>query len=187
MLGFIIYGARHVIAKEPIETPADVNGKKMRVLQSELHIDLWRSLGANPTPIPITEAYSALETGVVDFMDMTQSGYQALKLYEVVPNFSMTGHIWALGVMYLGMDYWQALTDEQRAALQDAADQAIPYFNELAAAEQDASLQAAVDAGATVVRPDPGPWREAMAAFWQDYADRVGGMEKIQAILDTAE
>lgn len=182
VLGFITYGARHVIAKEAIRLPGDVEGKKMRVLQSPLHIELWRSLGANPTPVPITEAYNALGTGVVDFMDMTMSGYHALKLFEVVPYFAKTAHIWALGAVYMSMDRWNALAEDEKAAFDRAAEVAIPHFNQLAAAEQQASLAQAVAAGATVVEVDAGPWRDAMAPFWKSYADKVGGIERIREI-----
>ena len=182
VFGFITYGARHVIAKEAIKAPADVSGKKMRVLQSPLHIDLWASLGANPTPVPITEAYNALQTGVVDYMDMTMSGYQALKLYEVVPYFSKTAHIYALGAMYMSLSYWESLTPEQQAAFERAAAEVIPYFNDLAAKEQEASLAKTVSAGASVVDVDAVVWRKAMAPFWQSYAPKVGGMEKIEAV-----
>ncbi len=183
--GFITYGARHVISKDPITGPADVKGKKMRVIQSPLHIELWSSLGASPTPIPINESYNALETGVVDYMDMTMSGYQALKLFEVVPNFARTSHIWALGVMYMGMPFWESLTPEQQAALEEAAAEAIPYFNQLAADEQEASLAKTVEGGATVIEQDTAEWQAAMEPFWASYADKVGGMEKIQAIVNT--
>ena len=185
VLGYIIYGARHVISKAPIRTPADVKGKKMRVLQSQLHINLWKSLGANPTPVPITEAYNALKTGVVDYMDMTKSGYQALKLYEVVPQFTETGHIWALGVMYVGKKYWDGLSKKQQAVFQATADQVIPFFNELAAYEQGLSLDATVKKGTKVIRPDKGPWQKAMAPFWKSYASKVGGMDKIRQIVNT--
>ncbi|GJL82969.1 MAG: ABC transporter substrate-binding protein [marine bacterium B5-7] len=185
VLGYIIYGSREVISKEPIKVPADVKGKKMRVLQSPLHIDLWSSLGANPTPVPITEAYNALQTGVVDYMDMTKSGYQALKLFEVVPYMTETNHIWALGAMYLGEDYWNNLTPEQQEVFQQAADEAIPYFNDLAASEQDASLQKAVASGATAIKPDIKAWQNAMAPFWEEYAGKVGGMDRITAIVET--
>ena len=184
VLGFIAYGSRHVFSKKPIRVPADVKGKKMRVLQSPLHISLWKSLGANPTPVPITEAYNALQTGVVDYMDMTKSGYQALKLFEVVPYLTQTNHIWALGAMYLDKSYWDGLTADQQAVMQSAADEAIPYFNELAAGEQDASLAKTVEGGAEVVQPDVKAWQEAMAPFWASYADKVGGMKRIQAIVD---
>lgn len=184
VLGFIVYGSRHVISKEPIRVPEDVDGKKMRVLQSPLHIDLWKSLGANPTPVPITEAYNALQTGVVDYMDMTKSGYHALKLFEVVPYLTETNHIWSLGAMYLGKPFWDGLTAEQQAAMQSAADEAIPYFNELAAGEQEASLAKTVEAGAEVVQPDLKKWQDSMGAFWESYADKVGGIDRIKAIVD---
>jgi len=182
VFGFIIYGARHVISKEPIRTPDDVEGKKMRVLQSPLHIDLWSSLGASPTPVPITEAYNALETGVVDYMDMTMSGYHALKLFEVVPQFTRTAHIWALGVMYMGKNYWDSLNDEQKAVFESAAAESIPYFNELAAAEQEASLAKTVEAGTTVIEPDKAAWQKAMEPFWESYADKVGGLDRVKRI-----
>lgn len=185
VLGYIIYGARHVISKKPIVKPEDVAGLKMRVLQSDLHIRLWRYLGANPTPVPITEAYNALETGVVDYMDMTMSGYQALKLYEVVPEFTETGHIWALGVVYVGMQFWNRLSDDEKTALQAAADKAIPYFNKLAADEQAQALAAAVKHGARVHQVDRALWQKKMVGFWQSYADKVGGMERINKIVDT--
>ncbi len=184
VLGFITYGARNVIAKEPIRTPNDVQGKKMRVLQSPLHIELWKSLGANPQAIPITEAYNALQTNVVDLMDMTKSGYHALKLFEVVPDFSETQHIWALGVMYVDKNWWDQLSPKDRNALQSAADAAIPYFNQLAADEQDAALEKAKHSGnVTVIQPDVDVWRAAMEPFWNDYADQVGGIERVRAIV----
>ncbi|MEO3428750.1 TRAP transporter substrate-binding protein [Pelagibius sp. CAU 1746] len=183
--GFITYGSRNVISKEAITGPADVDGKKMRVLQSPLHIALWDSLGASPTPIPITESYNALETGVVDFMDMTMSGYNALKLYEVVPAFSRTSHIWSLGVMYMSQSFWDSLDAEEQAALEAAAAEAIPYFNQLAAAEQEAALQQAIKGGAKVIEQDIAEWQAAMAPFWASYADNVGGMSMIEAIVET--
>lgn len=185
VLGFIIYGARHVIAKKPITKPEDVKGLKMRVLQSNLHIALWRYLGANPTPVPITEAYNALETGVVDYMDMTKSGYRALKLYEVVPQFSETGHIWALGVMYVGNQFWKSLSDDEKKAWEAAAKQAIPYFNKLAAEEQAAALADAMKKGAKKHSVDTAAWQAVMAGFWKSYADKVGGMDKIMLIVNT--
>lgn len=185
VLGWITYGARNVISREPIRSPADVKGRKMRVLQSALHVELWRSLGANPTTVPITEAYNALETGVVDYMDMTKSGYQALKLYEVVPNFTETSHIWALGAIYVGRDWFNGLTADEQTAFREAGRQSAAYFNQLAAAEQDESLKAAIEKGAKVIEPDAAAWRAAMAPFWESYAPKVGGLDLVTRIAET--
>jgi tripartite ATP-independent transporter DctP family solute receptor len=185
VLGYIVYGARHLMAKKPVLTPDDAKNLKIRVLQSDLHIQLWRHLGANPAPVPITETYNALETGVVDMMDMTKSGYDALKLYEVAPHFSETGHIWALGVLYVGTQFWNGLNADEKAALQAAADEAVPYFNKLAADEQAAGLAVAVGKGAKVHKVDAAVWSARMADFWKSYAPKVGGMERIVTIVET--
>lgn len=185
VLSFVTYGSRNVISKDPIESVTDVQGKTMRVLPSELHVDLWSSLGANPTAVPITEAYGALETGIVDYMDMTKSGFDALKLYEVAPNLTETNHIWALGVMYFGNNVYDGLTDEQKAVFQEAADEATDYFDELAAAEQDASMEKTMSMGAKIIPTDLSGWQAAMEPFWASYAEKVGGMDRIRAIVET--
>jgi tripartite ATP-independent transporter DctP family solute receptor len=185
VLGFINFGGRQLLAKEEIRTPAQMQGKRMRVIQSPLHIELWRSLGANPTPVPITEAYNALQTGVVDAMDFTESGYAQAKLYEVVPYLMQTEHIWALGVMYFSDAFWNTLSDREKQAMQAAADASTKYFNELVRADHERGLAEARARGATIVRPDPGPWREAMGPFWEAFAPRVGGIERVRAIANT--
>ena len=185
VLDFITYGSRNVIAKAEITSVDDVKGKTMRVLPSELHIDLWKSLGANPTAVPITEAYGALETGVVDFMDMTKSGFHALKLFEVAPNLTETNHIWALGVVYFGNNFFDSLTEEQQAVFQEIASEAADYFDELAAAEQDKSMEKTLGQGAKIIKTDLAAWQKAMEPFWTSYADKVGGMDRIRAVVDT--
>lgn len=184
---FITYGSRNVISKTPIASPEDVKGKTMRVLPSDLHVDLWKSLGANPTAIPITEAYGALETGVVDMMDMTKSGFRALKLYEVAPKLTETNHIWALGVIYFGNNFWDTLPAEHQAVFTDVSREAAAYFNEIAAAEQDKAMQATLAAGAEIVPTDLAAWQKAMEPFWDSYAGKFGGIERIRAVVETAD
>ncbi|MFY9210746.1 MAG: TRAP transporter substrate-binding protein [Aestuariivita sp.] len=185
VLDFITYGSRNVISKDPIGSPDDVKGKTMRVLPSQLHVDLWASLGANPTAVPITEAYGALETGVVDYMDMTKSGFHALKLFEVAPNLTETNHIWSLGVMYFSNNVYNSLTDEQKAVFQEVAAEASDYFDQLAADEQDASMELTLANGAAIIPTDIAAWQVAMEPFWQSYAEKVGGMDRIRAVVDT--
>ncbi len=112
--GFINYGARHLLTKEAVTKPSQLAGKRIRVIQSPLHTELWKALGANPTPIPIPETYNALQTGVVDMMDLTKSAYAGFKLYEVVPYLTETGHIWATGVVYFSAPFWKSLKDDEK-------------------------------------------------------------------------
>ncbi|WP_108659461.1 TRAP transporter substrate-binding protein [Acuticoccus kandeliae] len=180
---FIIFGARHLLSDRPLPTPDDLKGLTVRSLQSDLHVALWRHLGANPTALPITEAYTALSNGVVDAMDMTKSGYEALKLYEVAPVLTETAHIWAVGVVYFDVNFWQSLDDEERALFDRAAKEGAAHFNELAAAEQDTALARAIEKGARAVEVDPNLWREAVAPFVDDYVAEMNDPEAL-AILE---
>ena len=179
---FIVFGARHILAKTAVTVPADIDGLTMRSLQSDLHIALWRSLGANPTALPITEAYGALANGVVSAMDMTKSGFEALKLYEVAPVLSETAHIWAIGVVYFNADFWDGLAEADRQAFQAAAISSAAYFNEIAAAEQAEALARTIEKGAKLQTVDQAPWREALGTFAQDYAERIEDPRAADAI-----
>ncbi len=172
---FIIFGARNLLADRPLTKPEDVQGLTMRVLESDLHIALWRALGAKPTALPITETYTALATGVVEAMDLTKSGYEALKLFEVAPVLSETAHIWAIGVVYFDRNFWKSLSEEDQELFQTAAQKAAAYFNALAEEEQDEAMTRAIGQRAELVEVDQGPWREAVAPFVQEYAATLSG------------
>ena len=74
---YINYGARHLLAKEPIDQAGPTQGQAHpRDPEPAAHRTLV-AFGANPTAIPIPETYNALETGVVDAMDLTKSAYAA--------------------------------------------------------------------------------------------------------------
>ncbi len=88
LLGFSVNGARELISTFPIEKPEDVKGKKMRVIQSPIHIDMWKAVGANPVPIPAPEIYTSLQNKVVDYFDNTTTNYYTFRFYEVAKNFT---------------------------------------------------------------------------------------------------
>ena len=181
--GFINYGARHLLTKEPVTKPSQLAGKRIRVIQSPLHTELWKAFGANPTPIPIPETYNALQTGVVDMMDLTKSAYAGFKLYEVVPYLTETGHIWATGVMYFSMPFWNSLKPEERAIVGAAAAESALYFDQLIVEDETASMAKAAAAGGKVIQPEDRPaWEAGARGVWALLAPKVGGLDKIEAI-----
>jgi TRAP-type C4-dicarboxylate transport system substrate-binding protein len=69
---FIAYGEvgfRHLLTKEPVTDFASLQGVKLRVPEVRIWVDFWKALGANPTPLPYSEQYSALSTGGIDGLD----------------------------------------------------------------------------------------------------------------------
>jgi tripartite ATP-independent transporter DctP family solute receptor len=185
VLGYWINGVRHPMSKTPILKPEDVKGLKMRVIQSPLHIEVWKLLGANPTPIAFSETYNALQTGVVDFTDNSKSTYWSSKLYEVVPHITNLGHIYSIGAIVFDENFWKKLTPDQQKVLQAAVDEAVVYQNKLLAEDDAAALAKAVAAGAQVHETDKTPWQEATAPIYESWAAKVGGMDVIKAVQNT--
>lgn len=182
-LGFINYGARHLLAKEAVTTPEGVSGKRIRVIQSPLHVELWKAYGAQPTPIPITETYNALKTGVVDMMDLTKSAYAGFRLYEVVPYLIETAHIWATGAVYLSSGFWNSLADDEKAVFASAISEGTTYFDELMLADETTSMEAALAAGGRMIEPENrDEWAKGAEGVWATLAPTVGGMERIKTL-----
>lgn len=182
-LGFINYGARHLLAKEAVTTPEGVAGKRIRVIQSPLHVDLWKAYGALPTPIPITETYNALKTGVVDMMDLTKSAYAGFRLYEVVPYLIETAHIWATGAVYLSAGFWNSLADDEKTVFAAAIAEGAGYFDALMEADEVTSMEAAKAAGGRALAPESrDAWANGAEGVWTELAPKVGGIERIKAL-----
>jgi TRAP-type transport system periplasmic protein len=183
VLGYWNNGVRHPLGRFPINVPGDVEGKKMRVIESPLHIALWKLLGANPTPMPAPEIYNALQTGVIDFLDNSKSTYLSLRFYEVAPYFTDLGHIYSYAAFTFSNQFWKRLTPAQQDILREEAASAIIYQDKLAATADEDALAKTLTMGAKVTKPDHGPWELAMRPFWQQYAEKVGGMSAIEEIL----
>lgn len=180
---YIGYGARHLLAGEPLTEPEMLAGKRIRVIQSPLHAALWSRFEALPIALPITETYNALSTGHVDAMDLTTSAYAGFRLYEVAPHVTLTGHIRAAGAVLFSQSFWTGLNDKQRALLTRAAEAGARHFNALMREDERRSAKEAEAAGA-VFHPlaDRPPWEARAPAVWRAFADTVGGMERIEAI-----
>lgn len=181
--GFINYGARHLLTKKAVPTPDLVRGMRLRVIQSPLHARLWNALGATPVGIPIPETYNALANGVVDGMDLTIPAYAGFRLYEVAPFITRTAHIWASGIVYYSASFWESLSDEEKVVFRAASIEGANYFNRLMVDDETTSLGIVTGAGGRSDDPaDRAVWETIGRTVWPEFAEIVGGMEKIVAI-----
>lgn len=95
-------GARSIYTKKPIAHLSELQGVKLRVLPTKAFIDTFNLIGATPTPIPINELYTAVQTGVVDGFEHDPGTVLAYKLYEVSKNCFLTRHIYTPMLAYVG-------------------------------------------------------------------------------------
>jgi tripartite ATP-independent transporter DctP family solute receptor len=119
------FGMRQVTSSShPIKTAADFGGFKIRTPPAPISVDLFRTLGASPTPIVFPELYLSLQTKVVDGQETPYSTIEATKFYEVQKYLSVTNHMPTI-FWYLGnMDAWNALGPQNQRLILRAADTA---------------------------------------------------------------
>lgn len=92
---FVAYGEtgfRHILAKSPMKSLDDLKGLKIRVPQLRIWVDFWTLLGCAPTPLPYSEQYSALSTGIIDAIDSDVFSVVGFKFYEQAKYLTLTGH-----------------------------------------------------------------------------------------------
>ena len=114
-------GYRHYTNnKVAVRVPADVKGQKLRVMETDLQIAMWKNWGANPTPMAFTEVISALQQGTIDAQENPLSIIDSNKLYEVQHYISLTGHLFSPHCLYINKEIYDGLDADIRTALDKA-------------------------------------------------------------------
>lgn len=122
-------GFRHLTNnKHPVAKLEDVNGLKIRVLQSPIYVDMWNAMGANAVAMPFAEVYGALEQGTVDGQENPYATIISAKLNEVQKYLSETQHIYFVAASIFSKPVWDKLNDEERQVLRDAAKEAQTFW-----------------------------------------------------------
>lgn len=111
---------RDIISVRPIKSVEDLQGFKMRVMQSPSNIATFKAVGANPTPIAWPEVYGAVQTGVVEGLENDVIGMYAGKLQEVAKNVTRTGHFNNPAVLVINGDVFNGLDPELQEVLRSA-------------------------------------------------------------------
>lgn len=119
-------GFRHfVTVSKPISKPADMQGLKYRVAEAPLHLDIFKALGSNPTPMPYGEIYTGLQNKVIDGLEMDLSAVLMEKHFEVAKNMTLSKHFTWPAVLMMNDAKFKALSPEDQKLFQDAARQAV--------------------------------------------------------------
>jgi tripartite ATP-independent transporter DctP family solute receptor len=119
-------GQRHFLSvKTKVRTVADLKGLKTRIVPVPLHKSIWEALGTAPVGLPYGEVYGALETGVIDAVEINVSSMLGENLWEVGKNLTLTGHYPWHAASVVSTGFWNTLSDEEKAALKEAGRQSV--------------------------------------------------------------
>lgn len=178
-------GYRSIGSTFPVASPSDLEGRKMRAQQSDVHLNTWKAFGASPVPIAVIDVLPGLQTGVVDGFDNTPLFAFAASWHQAISHYTLTKHIYQAGVVVLSRKFWESLpADLQTIVMGDPADLAKKGRRGVRAIGPMLE-QNFVDAGITLNKLSDGE-RSAFAAKAQEVHDKFRSTTTAQgkALLD---
>lgn len=188
-LGYYDAGSRSFYSSNTrIDTPADLRGKKFRVLNSQTAVRMVEALGGAATPIDWGELYTAIQQGVLDGAENNPPSFYLSRHYELSKYFSLDEHTAVPDVLIMSLNVWQDLTPQQQQWVQQAANDSIAYQKAAWHQASEDALLAVKAAGVTVIYPDKAPFRQAVAPFYQQMLQTQIGplLQGIAALSETA-
>jgi tripartite ATP-independent transporter DctP family solute receptor len=111
-------------SKRPLNKVEDIEGLKLRVIPNPINVAWVKALGANPTPLPFPEVYSAMEQKAIDGQENPVSVIAANKFWEVQKNIALTNHQYNPQSVIFSKKVWDSLTPAEKKILDDSADEA---------------------------------------------------------------
>ncbi|MBY5940808.1 TRAP transporter substrate-binding protein [Halomonas sp. DP5N14-9] len=186
-LGYMELGFRHVTnAERPLESIEDFQDLKIRLQPNQTHLDTFRAIGANPVSMDIKEVYGALQQGVLDGQENPYSIIETKRLDEVQPYLSDTGHFYDYIVVVANRDKFEDLSDDQRATLTAAMDEAVAWQRETAAAEDTQARDTLIERGmqfTPISDETRAALREASQSVVDDLREKLGA-ELVDKVLE---
>lgn len=163
----------------PINTPADLQGLKIRTPSSEWRVAMFKEWGANPTSMSFSEVFVALQTGTMDGQENPLTNITGANFQEVQKYLSLTGHVYSPSYLTTGLETWNNLPDDVQSAVGTIA----ASVQDWSLAEGETADNELVDkvkaAGMEVNEADKNAFIEASAPIYKAYADQVEGGDEL--------
>ena len=176
IIGIWENGYRHITNnKRAINTPADLAGVKLRTPKSKWRVEMFKSYGANPTPMAFSELFTALQTGVMDGQENPFTQIYSAKLHEVQKYLSLSGHVYTPAYLTAGAKKWKSYPADVQKALSDAARETQAYVYKVAIADEAALLDKIKAAGVAVNQTDSAAFVKTSASIYKNFAAAVPG------------
>ncbi len=171
----------------PIVKPADLNGVKLRTPGNPFRIKMFRTFGANPTPMSSSEVYMAIRQGVIEGQENPLASIWAMKFHEVQKYISLSNHVFTPTAIVFSKKHWDSWPKDIRDAIEEAGRVAIEFTFKFGK-EKDQSLQAEMQKANPEIKfnkIDVAPFKKLAAPLYADLEKQVGKdiWSKAQAAL----
>jgi len=181
-------GNRHVVSRNfPVNSPEDLKGRKLRVPEAPIYVEMARAMGATPTPFAYSEVYLGLSQGVLDAAENPLSGLWTQKWHEVCKYLALTSHMLQNLTVIANEKFLQGLSTEDRNVLLSTIREVGEKVSQKVLDEEQGMVEKVKARGVTVTQPDVKAFqRRAVEALPAKFADKwgVGVYEKIQKMAE---
>jgi len=184
-LTFYDAGSRSFYSKTPIRTPEDLDGEKVRVMESQTAISMVQALGGSPTPIAWGELYTALQQGIVDGAENNLPSFYLSRHYEVCKFYTLDEHTAVPDELLISTLLWNKLSKQEQQWIKEAAVESRVYEKKIWHEAELEALEKIKEAGVTIITPDKEAFRKRVEPLYQTYKEdpkMAKLIDEIQAI-----
>lgn len=181
-------GTRHITNNvRPINTPADLEGIKLRTPSGVWRVEMFNSYGASPSPMSLSEVFVALQTGAMDGQENPLIQTYSSRFHEVQDYLSISGHVYTPAYVTAGAS-WSRLPEEVRSVLQEVATELEDFALEEGARLDDETLEKMKAEGMEVNEVDTQAFIDASQGIYDQFASEVeGGQQMIETVSSLRE
>lgn len=174
-----VTGTDLILRNKQVKVPADIKGMKLRTTGSPVEIALMRAYGANPSPVPYSQLYSAVQQGVVDGNAVTPiAPLAALKVFEIAKYYVALGFRINLLPIYINQKKFDSMSASQQKALMDAVALVKPMAGQWAREKVAAAIKEFEDSGVEIYHPtkdEMAKWLSVRESVWKEVAEAFDG------------
>lgn len=175
-------------SRKPVKSVADLQGLVVRVPKNEIMIDTYKAWGINPTPMAWSETFTALQQQVVDGQDNPYLTVNAMKFYEVQKYITNIRYIFSIEPLIISESLFQSLSADEQQMILDAGQAATQASAQFLRDSEAAIKEDLLAKGMEISDPENGEEefiKLATEAVWPKFYDSIGGVEKLNAVLET--
>jgi tripartite ATP-independent transporter DctP family solute receptor len=177
LVGFYAAGYRGIYGHFPINSVADVKGKKIRVQEDKILVATFKALGMISTPIAFPEVATSLQTKVIDSAEGGINTFYHNKFYDIVKYVADVRHTHQVIVLIMSKSSWAKQDPATQKAIMEAAKYS-EQWNRKFILDEDRDIQAQVKAkGVTITKPDAGPFRQATLSVYEEFYATPAGKD----------
>ena len=169
-------GYRHITnSKHPIVKPEDLKGIKLRIPEGKWRLRMFQAYGSNPSPMKLSEVFTALSTGVMDGQENPLTQIWSQKFQEVQKYLSLTGHVYTPAFVAVGAKRWDSLPADVRKIIEDTAKETQAFVYERAKKDDDELVAKFTAAGVKVNQADKEAFIAASKGIYDEFGAEVPG------------